>query len=147
MNKIMKKAALCTAMVCGFSLLVSSQSFGNTLSAQAGGAGTTVTIAANTGAGPDLTYNPSPNVWMQITGQPIAYAIQAMNANIANGDRNEYAIWSQNTGYYQAVNGDMADATIGVVLTDFTVTLTADYVLTGTPFGGTSWVAIGGGGT
>ena len=147
MNKIMKKAALCTAMVCGFSLLVSSQSFGNTLSTQAGGAGTTVTIAASAGAGPDLTYNPSPNVWMQITGQPIAYAIQAMNANIANGDRNEYGIWSQNTGYYQAVNGDMASATAGVVLSDFTVTLTSGYDLTTTPFGGSTWVPIGGGGT
>ena len=143
MNKIMKKSAIGTALVCVFSLLISSQSFGQTLSTQAS-AGTLVTITPVAGIGQNVTFSPSPNVLMAITSTTYNFAIQAMNANIADGYRNEYAIWNGNTGYYQMVNGDMANAS-GVDLADFTVTLTATYDITSSPYTGDTWVVIGGG--
>ena len=143
MKKLLKKTALYTVLVCVFSLVACSQSFGQTLSTQAGGAGTLVTIVPVAGSGTNLTYSPSPNVFMAITSTTINFAIQAMNANIADGFRNEYAIWNQSTGYYQGVNPPMAGTT--VVLADFTVTLTANYNITINPFNANTWVAIGGG--
>ena len=146
MKKLLKKTALYTVLVCVFSLVACSQSFGQTLSTQAGGAGTLVTVTKNTGDGPNLTYSPSPNVWMMISSDSINYAIQAMNANIADGFRNEYGIWNGNSGYSQAVNGNMAVPANGVVLTDFTVALTSGMdLITASPYSGGTWVAIGGG--
>jgi len=143
MVKIIKKTALCATLICGFSLLVSSQSFGQVISTQAGGSGTTVTVPDTNGNGPDLQYNPSPNIFMVVESTEVNYAIQTMNSSIADGDRNEYAIWNQNTGYYMQQNPDMAGTT--VVVADFTVDLAANTDITATPYG--AWPNFGGGGS
>ncbi len=145
MKKIIKKIALCTFTLGASVLLMSTVSNAQVLSTQTGGSGKTVTILDTNGSGPGLTYNPSPSVFIAVSSINNAYAINAMNGSIANGDRNEYAVWSGNTGYYQRVNGDSAGST--VVIGDFTVDLTDTTDLTTSPYTGTGWVNMGGGGS
>jgi hypothetical protein len=143
MIKIMKKAALCATVICGFSLLVSSQSFAQVISTQAGGSGTTINVPDTNGNGPGLNYNPSPNIFGVVVSTEVNYAIQTMNSSIADDDRNEYAVWNANTGYYMQTNPDMAGTT--VVVTDFTVDLAANTDITASPY--TAWPNFGGGGS
>ena len=142
MTKIMKKTALFTTLICGFGLLASTQSFGAQLSTQTD-AGNTVTLADNTGNGPGLSFNPSPNIFLVSVSTDVNYVVQTMNNNVADGSRNEYAIWNGNTGYYMQSNPDMAGTTVAV--TDFTIDLAANTDITSSPY--TAWANYGGGGS
>lgn len=141
MKKIIKKISLYSVALCASVLLVSTVSNAQELSAQTS-AGSTVQID-DAGAGPGFSYNPSPSIFLVVASTTNAYAIQAMHQGIANGDRNEYGIWSGNTGYYMQVNPDSAGTT--VVLADFTIDLATGTDLTATPYG--AWTNMGGGGS
>lgn len=145
MKKTIRKITLFTFALGTSVLLISQASNAQVLSTQAGGAGTTVTLAEDAGSGPGITFPPSPGVVLAVSSSANAFAITAMNVSSANGDRNEYGVWSGNTGYYQRVNPNSAAST--PVLTDLSVDLTNTTVLTATPFGGTTWINMGGGGS
>jgi hypothetical protein len=142
----MKKIWLYSSLLFGALLVSGTTADAQVLSSQSG-AGTTVTLAPSDPDSPssvNVVFPPSPSVLLAVTSSENAYAITTMNASASDGDRNEYGIWSGNTGYYQNVNAATTPST-GLTLTDFGVDLAATTALTSTPF--SAWTNMGGGGS
>ncbi|MFW8602329.1 hypothetical protein ACOHYD_12720 [Desulfobacterota bacterium M19] len=138
MNKSIKKFVLYTFTLGAATLFISAtNATAATTIAATTTAGSTLTVSDPTGnSGASLTFNPSPNVLLQVASISNRYAINSMNTSVANGDRNEYAVWSGNTGYYQGVN---ADTTVNPITTSqFAVPLLTGTDITSDPFSSTS---------
>ncbi len=140
----MKKILLYSSLFLAGTMLLTANVNAEVISTQSG-TGKQVVLPDTNGSGPGLRFDPSPSCLISIVSITNAYAIEAMNTAAADGDRNEYGVWSGNTGYFQLVSpADAVSAT--PVTADFTVDFTTGTDLTATPFG-SDWVNMGGGGS
>lgn len=142
----MKKILLYSSLLFAGFLISATTADAQVLSSQSG-PGNTVTLSptdANSPSSEDVTFAPSPGVLLVVTSAENAYAITTMNASASDGERNEYGMWSGNTGYYQNVN-DATTPAAGLAASDFGVVLTAGTDLSTTPF--SAWTNMGGGGS
>lgn len=140
----MKKIISFSALFLGCFLFAGTAAFGaasTTTSTQPGDPGTLVTLSDPGGTGPDMEIHPSPSNLQVITCAENQYAITSMNAAATDGQRMEYGIWSENTGYFQMINGSTASPPV------FTVQLATGDELSTNPFAGDGWTNLGGGGS
>jgi hypothetical protein len=141
MKKILIYSAILSTAILFGSTSVLAQEFA-TNSSSTPGYTVTLSSANDTPSTVDITFDPSPSVIIAVTSTENQYAITSMNASASDGERNEYGIWSGNTGYYQNVNA--ADTSKGLTNTDFGVKLGNDSTLDDTLFD--TWTNMGGGG-
>ena|GEM_PF-5303477 len=143
MKKILIYSAILSTAILFGSTSVLAKEFA-TNSSTTPGYTVTLSSADDTPSTVDITFDPSPSVIIAVTSTENQYAITSMNASASDGERNEYGIWSGNTGYYQNVNAADTPAE-GLTNANFGVELDNDSTLDDTLFD--AWTNMGGGGS